>query len=210
MPPYDQSHIVVLAAGRGTRMGGPKAVMRVGDRPWCQIQCERLETTCIPVTWVVSDESLTALKSLRDAGCKVARTVLADSGRPMFESLVAGVAAVRPQLGSAPAGGLFVLPVDVPAASPGVWQTLRVSQHVAVPAYRGATGHPVFLPWPWVDQHLKVPNSSHGAAPPRLDYLMASDRIVIEADDPDVAVNLNTTEDIAAWLGSRSASGGGR
>lgn len=200
----------MLAAGRGTRMGGPKAAMRVGDRPWCQVQCERLEKTGILATWVVSNESLAALKSVPGAACMIARTVLADSSRPMFESLVAGVAAVRPQLGSLPPGGLFVLPVDVPAAGPGVWQTLAVSRHVAVPAYRGATGHPVFLPWPWADQHLRVPDSSRDAAPPRLDHLMAPDRIVVDVDDPDVAVNLNTAEDIAAWLGSQSASGGRR
>ncbi|MGH7131769.1 MAG: nucleotidyltransferase family protein [Phycisphaerales bacterium] len=205
MPPSDQSHILVLAAGRGTRMGEPKATMRVGDRPWCQVQCERLEKIGIAATWVVSDESLAALKSVPGAACKVARTVRADSSKPMFESVIAGVASVRPGLGAAPIGGLFVLPVDVPAARDSVWQTLRLSRHVAVPAFRGATGHPVFLPWPWVDRHLEVSDSNSGAAPLRLDHLMASDRITIEVNDPDVAINLNTTEDVAAWLGSRSA-----
>ena len=49
--------VVVLAAGRGTRMGGPKALMEVRGRVWWRWQREWLapaEAAGATVVWLVS------------------------------------------------------------------------------------------------------------------------------------------------------------
>ena len=48
--------MIMLAAGRGTRMGSPKALMSVGGRAWWREQQERLTELRIASLWVVSEQ----------------------------------------------------------------------------------------------------------------------------------------------------------
>ncbi len=191
---FDRCHVLVLAAGRGTRIGGPKALLDIAGRPWWQHQSAALASVGIAATWVVSDEVRAALASHQGAP---PRLVTAASDAPMFASLLAGLRS----LPDASIDGVFILPVDTPAPAPAVWHALAQAGGVAIPAFQGRSGHPVLLHSPWVrgllsriaHEHLD-PNSL------RLDQLIAPVARQIPVDDPAVCVNLNTIDDVQAFL----------
>jgi len=206
--PRDDHAVLVLGAGRGTRMGGPKVAMDVGGRPWCHWQRERIERLGLRTLWVLppgvrdSEKCRDALDGLE--------FVTGDPDSPMFASFVQGLNTLAPEHGEQITGGLFVLPIDTPAPKPDVWRRLAAASLVGVPTHRGTRGHPVFLSWPWVARVFSL--GAGAEAPPRaarLDRLIEPDTTLIEVDDPDVAVNLNTPDDVAHWLAQSSGPEGG-
>ncbi len=188
---------LVLAAGRGVRMGGPKALMPAGRELWVDVQRRRLEKAGVRAVWVVSNE-------VRDGLAQRAENmdlVEADSNAPMFESLLAGLRFV---LATAPEC-VFVLPVDTPAPRCDVFTALLHAGGVAAPEFRGQAGHPIALPWRWIQDELFAPDVSIAPADRRLDALTRQHIRMIAVDDPDVAVNLNTPENMTAWLDAGSS-----
>lgn len=193
MAQLDQSHVLVLAAGRGTRMGGPKALMRVRDEAWWRHQDRRLREVGVPATWIVSDVVWQAMEG--DAS-RPTRCVRVDSTAPMFTSVLAGLNSLRGK----PPEGVFVLPVDAPPPGRRVWHALR-STGLSCPSFEGIRGHPVFLPWSWIEATLW--NAIAAAADPsalRLDHLIRDVLNVVPTDDPRVGCNLNTPEDVARYV----------
>ena len=190
--------VLVLAAGRGTRMGTPKVLMLVGGEPWWVRQARRIDDAGLGQTWVVSESVRTTMLA-QGAGVGF---VTADAGAPMFESLVAGLVALRED----PPRGVFVLPVDVPAPGRGVFDSLSGSAGASVPVYRGKAGHPVYLPWGWVRGRVLTPGQGGEASPldggrRRLDRLLDGEAVRVAVDDPATVVNLNTPGDLERWLG---------
>ncbi len=170
-------------------MGGPKALMDVGGRPWWHVQAERLGAVGLPATWVVSEEVAKSIEAARPE--PTLRLVRSDPDAPMFESLMAGlraIAAVGPR-------GAFVLPVDVPAPLIEVWRALRGSITPAIPEFEGKRGHPVYLPWAWIEARLL------GAVSPppeerRLDVMIQAEARSVPVADRTITVNLNTRADV--------------
>jgi CTP:molybdopterin cytidylyltransferase MocA len=192
--------VLVLAAGRGTRMGRPKALMEVGGRPWWRVQQDRLVRCGRPPVWMVGSAVRTALSERPDAP---PRMIDADSASPMFMSVLAGVLVVRSEQSWA---FLHILPVDVPTPAFSTFERLEsaAGDGVAVPLHEGATGHPVCLSRQWIERVL-IPASVAGQPERlRLDLLTAPDRTILEVDDADVVTNLNTPDDVARWLSRTS------
>ncbi|MFN7020902.1 MAG: NTP transferase domain-containing protein [Phycisphaerales bacterium] len=202
MPALEQTRVLVLAAGRGRRMGGPKALMLVEDEPWWIRQRRRIAEVGIPMTWVVSPQVLYAMRPA-DTGLGVGDLALVDPDRPMFDSLLAGLSACR----SRPPAGVFVLPVDCPAPGPEVWFALGAKNHPAIPTIDGRSGHPVYLPWSFVVSTIDAAVSApDGREPPRLDLLVRPVARRVPVLDPSVLINLNHPSDVAGWLECRSAA----
>ncbi len=179
-------HVIVLAAGRGLRAGGPKALHGVGGRSWWQIQQERLAHVGLPVVWVVSERVRAGMGAAAPE-----QTVLADEMAPMFASVLVGADHVARKGG---ARGVFVLPVDVPASSADVFTDVARCADAAIPVHAGQHGHPLYLSWTLVRERIL------GASPEgRLDRLIADVRTEVEVGDPSVAINLNTPEDFLRW-----------
>jgi CTP:molybdopterin cytidylyltransferase MocA len=175
-------------------MGMPKALMDVGGRPWWRVQAERLRVAQVEAVWVVSERVRDELAMHDD---RPRRVVVANDRSPMFESLIAGVRSMRAD----PPTSLFVLPVDVPAPGPATWRTLAARGRPAIPSYRGRGGHPICLPWDWIETNLS--ESRLGTLAPderRLDVLTRADAVTIEICDRAVAANLNDPRDLGAWL----------
>lgn len=197
--PTDPSRwlVIVLAAGRGLRMGAPKALMMVRGEPWWRTQSRRLAQAGVHALWVVSPE---VEGSMRDKPDAPVRRVISDPLAPMFASVLAGLraaAAVSP-----PPAAVFVLPLDVPAPrGPDVYASLASSGCVALPAHAGIHGHPVCLPWSWVQATLN--GSVARAAQPhalRLDELISAGAppAIVAVNDPCVTLNINTPADLHA------------
>lgn len=182
--------VVVLAAGAGNRMGGPKALMPVWDQPWWRVQRERLSALDLIQVWAVNEHVEEDMDLDPDAP---GRRVLVDSSEPMFASVTAGLRDLREKS----LHGVFVLPIDVPAPSPTVWESLLGSSCCAAPIYEDQRGHPVYLPSDWIET-VAYPAFDNPDA--RLDRLIGDSLNLIEVSDPDVAWNLNTQDDLQRWL----------
>lgn len=197
MPLLEECHVLVLAAGMGSRMGLPKALMQVGGRAWWRSQHERLAGNGLSSTWIVSEHVERALANER-----VIDRMLRGAPGPMFASLLIGLRSVEvlqpvPRL-------VFVLPVDTPVPTLSVWRALAEegATGVCVPEHLGKRGHPVCMPWGWVKAHvLGLPNPDNV----RLDELMAGaaggpEKIrSVRVADARVAVNLNTPDDVLRY-----------
>jgi molybdenum cofactor cytidylyltransferase len=187
---HERFGVVVLAAGAGKRMGGPKALMPVWDQPWWRIQRDRLSALNLIQTWAVNDRVEEAMYLNPDAP---GRRVLVDSGEPMFASVAAGLRDLQEKS----LQGVFVLPIDVPAPSPAVWDALTKSNRCSAPLFDNQKGHPVYLPTTWIES-TAIPALND--ADSRLDRLIGDSLELVEVSDPDVVCNLNTPEDLHHWL----------
>lgn len=199
-------HVIVLAAGRGTRAGGPKALHPVGTEQWWTVQQNRLVRVGLPVTWVVSQR---VRAGMAGGGTMPERVVIADEHAPMFASVLAGMGCVgrtsqEPHSGEPPSTvrGVFVLPVDVPAPGRVVLTRLAGALNssegavAAIPMHDGRHGHPVYVSWAFVS--TRVLGVAHKAEA-RLDRLIGSARVEVPVEDSCVLVNLNTPEDFEGW-----------
>lgn len=182
--------VLVLAAGRGTRMGGPKALMSVAGEPWWRHQQRRLDAIGLSSSWLVSPAVRAAMAGHADAP---SRLIDADEAEPMFATLVRGARA----LSGLETRGVFVLPIDVPVPRASVWRALCAAECVAVPVYQGQRGHPIYLPWGWIEAEL-LPRADDSSA--RLDELVRGERVEVPADDVACTMNLNTPDDLKDWL----------
>ena len=198
MPPSDPTDIaLILAAGRGSRMGTPKALMTVAGTPWWTIQRDRLHRAGVPAIWVVSPAVHDALLTSHGVPEYM---ILADPDAPMMASIGAGIEALRTQ----PPVGVFILPIDTPAPSGAVWNALRaIADAPTAPSFDGRTGHPIRLPWSFIASAI-LPHTADPAwlATARLDRLVAGALRAVPVDDPDVLENLNSPADVERWLAS--------
>lgn len=194
--------IVVLGAGRGRRMGGPKSLMQVEGQAWWMWQDERLCAFGLRPHWVVSEIVRQEMVRL---GCAPKRAVISNDSAPMFASVLVGIASVEEL-----SRGVFLLPVDTPAPRMEHFHRILCSPVPAHPTFAGKGGHPLFLPGDWIERELRVfvtelrsGNEPIGANDLRLDKLIegCSDRI--ETGDPGVVVNINDPADLDAWLALR-------
>lgn len=174
----------VLAAGSGSRMGGPKAELVIdGTRLLDRIVAAARAAGCAPVYAVVREGT--------DAADAIA-VVNADPDRGMRSSLELAVAA------AGDAYALAVLLVDNPgipaeaiAAVAAAWSPGRI----AVGRYGEQRGHPIVMaPAQW-RAALEVAGPDEGART----FLAAHSERVDEVDVPGNPSDLDTPDDVALW-----------
>ncbi len=195
----DGMPVVVLGAGRGRRMGGPKSLMMIEGRAWWMWQDERLRGYGLVPHWVVSE---LVRDEMGASGCAPEQMVIADESAPMFGSVLVGVGSVADL-----ERGAFLLPVDTPAPEVEHWERISCSDVPAHPTFHDKGGHPLYLPCDWIERELgalvtaaKASGSAMLESDVRLDRLIegASHRMAV--DDPGVVVNMNEPADVTEWL----------
>jgi len=179
-------------------MGVPKSLMQVDGRPWWTWQHEKLTGYQLDPHWVVSAEVAAAMEH---SGSAPGRLVVGAPEAPMFASVLLGLAAVD-DLGR----GAFILPVDTPAPRLEHWRALADSTRPTHPSYQGRGGHPLYLPFGWIHDHLHkrlsrvrtrgLVTEDHAD---RLDKLIEPLARRLPVDDPAVILNLNTPAELGRW-----------
>ncbi|MBI4082821.1 MAG: nucleotidyltransferase family protein [Candidatus Lambdaproteobacteria bacterium] len=138
--------VLILAAGHGTRLGGPKAFIAVGGPTFAERILARCAEAGAPVTLVLDPRHGARWAALlaRWQG-PAPRRFEADGTRPMVES-------VRVALAAGDFGqGVWVWPVDAPFLSAAGWRAARAAVAGAPLAIwklraEGRSGHPLWLP----------------------------------------------------------------
>jgi molybdenum cofactor cytidylyltransferase len=181
---------IVLAAGKGSRAGGPKALREIDGRPLVSHQLDALAAVGVSRAIVVVRRELEA--EIRRCGARdVCINDEPDLGQ--FSSVLAGAACV---LRDESASAAFVLPVDVPCPSAAVWRALAESLGAALcaqPRFHGRGGHPLLCARALVASLCTIALDRDDA---RLDVqLHRVSRAVVEVDDARVIANWNQPED---------------
>lgn len=185
-------HGLVLAAGAGTRMGLPKALITDADEPWLRRAVRVLrDGGCDRATVVlgaVVDEALALLDGL---GADV--VVAHDWAEGMSASLRTGLRALEP--GDADAA--LVTLIDLPDLTPEVVRRVVGAgadrSALARAAYAGTPGHPVLL---GRDHWADVTASVTGDAGAR-DYLAEHSAYLVECGDLATGRDVDTPDERA-------------
>lgn len=142
--------VIVLAAGHGKRMGGPKAFVRYQDRTFLELILDRCAESESPVTITVDRSFKARLLALLEAhpvphAQLDLHWVEVDGRLPMVASLQAALMAG--DFGN----GFWLWPVDAPFLSADGWRMLGAAvaahaEQILKPRSGGRTGHPVWFP----------------------------------------------------------------
>lgn len=191
--------VIVLAAGRGTRFGGPvhKLAQPLAGASVLGTTLGHVLASGLPLL-VVTTPSLVG-----EAAPLVAkRDILVlpdDPARGMGESLAAGIGA-RPD-----APGWLVLPGDMPAVQPDTLRAVAaaLAQHpVAYAQHRGRRGHPVGFAGELFSELVRL-QGDEGARRVVARY----PSLGVEVDDPGVLLDVDTADDLAQVRGAVRAEG---
>lgn len=172
------AHGLLLAAGAGARMGGPKALVTDDDgTSWLLRAVGALtDAGCPSVTVVLGAAAEEALPLLADSGAHA--VVAGDWREGMGASLRAGLEA----LGTSPADAVVVTLVDLPDVGPDVVARLVAGAGPATlrrATYDGRPGHPVVLGRDHWEGVTASATGDHGAR----DYLVAHAVEAVECGD---------------------------
>lgn len=196
---------VVLAAGEGRRMGGPKALARLGGETFAEGALRAFERADVAARIVVI--GALADRVLAEAGIPADVTVAVNArfASGMLSSVQAGLDAAE-ALG---AEAVLVHPVDNPLVSPqtvtAVLAALEAGARIAVPSHAGRRGHPAGFAraaWP----ALRAAPVDAGA---RSVLAAHAEWVVHVAAGPDCLFDLDTPEAVAAARRALEAKQGG-
>jgi CTP:molybdopterin cytidylyltransferase MocA len=142
VPTAMRLHAVILAAGRGARVGGPKALLTLDGETFLARVARLLRRPGVErVTAVVGHEA-DRVQSEGALGPEVAVILNARYGEGMLTSILAGL----DDADAAGADAILLHPVDHPLIDPAtvdaVIGALVKGAAIAVPSYGGRRGHP--------------------------------------------------------------------
>lgn len=188
---------VLLAAGRGGRMGGTKQLM-----PWPSVDgAKPLICAAYGVIRPICDEMVVVLGHEADAvaaalgACPFHRAA-SDPDQPMFHSIRTGLIAAQ-QLD--PTAWIVLHPADHPEVAPATlnaltnW-SLKRSVQAVIPEYKSRGGHPVLIP-PNIARLILESDCRAGLGQFWQDHPDLCSRIAV--DDPSILRDIDIPADLA-------------
>jgi CTP:molybdopterin cytidylyltransferase MocA len=180
---------VILAAGRSSRMGEPKALMHLGGRRVIDALLNAYRSAKLtPLVVVASGAVLEALREVEDLDL-----VVGDPEQPMIDSVALGIEAL---LSAAPSVRCAVIqPVDAPFTTPEMISALTGGDDrtARVLCHDGKPGHPILLPRGLFDAAQDRPSGG------LRELIGQHDLEIVDWPDDRVLADLDTPEDLARW-----------
>ncbi len=183
---------LVLAAGKGTRVGTAKLRLTVGGESFLRRSVRMLRTAGVDdVVCIVSrEEAAWAVDEISDVEVLVNRAATGD----MLSSVRLGIGAL------VSCRGVLILPVDHPCVAERTMLALleaarRGKASVIKPVHNDQAGHPILLPHA-IFRRVLV--SEEGDT---LRDIIAASRLSVlrlPVDDPGVLRNINTRDDLSS------------
>lgn len=183
---------IVLAAGMGERMGSLKPLVPIGGVPALTLVIQTLKRAGVTRIIVVLGHGANEIRSTVDLdGCRVVVNPDYESG--LASSLKTGIEAL-----SEGAEGVLVLHVDMPYLCAetvrAVLDRVENGVKIAAPTYRGTRGFPVYFHRSCLLDLLPTLTGDIGAR--RYLETHHDDLVLIPVDDPGVARDIDTPEDL--------------
>jgi len=192
---------IILAAGRGERVGGPKALLAAGGETFLA-RCVRLlhPASVQSVVAVVGHE---AERVVREAGLPADVRVVTNAqyAQGMLTSICAGLDAAE----AAGADAVLVHPVDHPLVEmetvERVLDALEAGAVIAVPSHQRRRGHPAgFARAAWAALRLAPPEEGARAV------LAAHPEWIVHVEGgPGCRAGVNTPEDYRRLIGESNS-----
>jgi molybdenum cofactor cytidylyltransferase len=182
---------VVLAAGGSTRMGQPKQLMLLGERPMVRRVVEAVcEAGLVQVVVVLGAHAHSVRRAV--SGLRVDIVVNEEWAEGMSTSLRAGLQALRPEIQAA-----FVVLADQPALTASLLRQLADHYRVTgapilAPFFQGRRGNPVLFARSLFPELLAL-EGDQGARTLLVQHSEQVERV--ELNDPAVILDVDTDED---------------
>lgn len=198
---------LVLAAGRSSRMGRPKATLPIegGDTFLARIVRTFLEAGVDDVVVVVGHEADTIVREFSTSGLPARFVLNQDYDRGQLSSLVVGLGMVdRPGV-----AGVLVTLVDVPLVSADTVRAVldryrRTHAPIVRPTSGSRHGHPLLIDRSLFDA-LRAADPEVGAKP--IVRAHASAEGDVEVADEGAFLDIDTAEEYARAVSGRSSGG---
>lgn len=198
---------LVLAAGRSSRMGRPKATLPLegGDTFLARIVRTFLEAGVDDVVVVVGHEADTIVREFSTSGLPARFVLNQDYDRGQLSSLVVGLGMVdRPGV-----AGVLVTLVDVPLVSADTVRAVldryrRTHAPIVRPTSGSRHGHPLLIDRSLFDA-LRAADPEVGAKP--IVRAHASAEGDVEVADEGAFLDIDTAEEYARAVSGRSSGG---
>lgn len=200
---------IVPAAGRSSRMGQPKLLMRLRGETLIQhVVTALLKGGVDRVVVVTPPENTTEGPAIADEARRAGSDVIVPETRPaeMRRSVELGLE----RFGQTnPTPELVVLtPGDVPGIHPELVARLcevAVEQpgYLVVPGYGGRRGHPLVLPW---SMAMQIPGLPSGEGINALVARHQDSILEVAVSNPELLADLDTPDDLDRWQSSRHFS----
>ena len=175
---------VIVAGGRARRLGQPKGLVLVGDRPLLAVLVEQFERARLaPIVVVATGETLVLAQTLEGIVA-----VPSDPAAEMIDSVARGLAHVP-----ADWAGAVVQPVDAPFTTAEMIVRLGGGERPRILCHQAVPGHPVMLPARFFPRVAARPEGGLRA------LLAESEVELVEWPDPRVLADLDTPADLEAW-----------
>jgi molybdenum cofactor cytidylyltransferase len=185
---------LILAAGRSSRMGSPKALLKLRGETFLDNLIAIFREYCDPVVVVLGHDAEVVRAGIRRA--EWARIVVnADYSLGQLSSLQCGLRA----LPSAVDGGIFT-PVDYPNIASETVRRLAVSagsSPICVPRYRGKRGHPVCFRSELIPEFLALASDSQAR---EIIHRYAERTCYVDVEDPGILDDIDDVEAYARLL----------
>jgi len=187
----EKTAAVILAAGRSSRMGELKPLLKMGDRTILECAVSLFRQAGLKDVRVVAGYGRNRLEPvIKRAGASM--VVNPDHDRGMFSSVLVGLESLGPGTGA-----VFFLPVDAPLVSPATVEELSRRRHdapdrILVPSFQGRGGHPVLIPARFFDfvRRWRGEDGLRGAL-----RCLADQRVLVDVPDRNVVFDVDTPED---------------
>jgi CTP:molybdopterin cytidylyltransferase MocA len=185
---------VVLAAGEGRRMGGPKALLVVDGKPLVRSHVERLrEVGCLPVIVVVRAAILEQVREILVDAPGV--RVIGGETSAMADSLRLGLEHVTPTANQV----IVISTVDsLPARCSTLHALIAAAMaegvQVATPCHAGRSGHPVVAR----ERLLRAFRRGYAGTLRDLIRSAGSERRRVDVEDAAVVHDFDTPDDLTA------------
>lgn len=200
---------IVLAAGQGSRLGGPKALLGFGKPPLplALAHVNALAGRCHRIAVVTRADVARILSAHvpRDAPVALVTSTAAEAEGPAG-SIAAAIAELRDDALSGAEGDepVLITPVDCLPVSATTFDTLLEALSVGLeiravrPRHAGRGGHPVLI------RRSELARYRRPAPPPLRDVLAAlgSRCLDVVVDDDRVVADLDTGVDVERWTGA--------
>lgn len=183
---------VVLAAGQGSRMGGGKLLLPLGDTTVIERAVQSfLDTQIADITVVVGNYALALQHALRNYPVRFAFNP--DPQSEMIDSIRCGLRALDPNGMDA----FLVTPADMPLIQPEtirrvVTALLQSDKSIAVPTYLGRRGHPIAFHRSLYERVLTF-QSHQGIRP--LVHGHPEQVLLVEVEDEGVVMDIDSWDD---------------
>jgi CTP:molybdopterin cytidylyltransferase MocA len=154
--------VLILGAGHGTRMGGPKVFALHDGITFLEHILRRVADAQCPAILTVDPLFRKRVEELLSHMPDVSVCLVdADGKRPMLASVQAGIGALSPM-----SLGLWLWPVDAPLLSSGSWREVRALVAGAPDVIlklraHGRTGHPTWFPR-WACDRIRAGSWENG------------------------------------------------